>query len=160
MESLTHFRLISVTIATFNNPGSQLERLWLGEPAISCEAAARAKGVDLEHELKSLLLTTSRGPVLAHIRGTHQLSLRAVKKTLAADQAQLASLPELEDAGLARGAVHPFAPSLWELPQLVARDVLQLDWVTTNAGEASNYVIFDPRLLLSVPVVSVCDLER
>ena len=149
-----------MTTTAIDNPGLRLRRWRLSEPVIACEAAANAKGIDLEHELKSLLLKTSRGPTLVHIRGDQHLSLRAVKKFLVVDQALLASPSELHHLGLAPGAVHPFAPRLWESPQLVAREVLRLDWVTTNAGELMSYVAFDPQILLSAPAVSVGDFER
>jgi prolyl-tRNA editing enzyme YbaK/EbsC (Cys-tRNA(Pro) deacylase) len=144
----------------FDNPGPRLERLRLPQPVVSCDEAAGVKGVDLERELKSLLLTTSHGPVLVHVRGNHQLSLRAVKKALATHEARLASLSELTDLGSAPGTVHPFASALWELPQLVTQELLDLDWVTTNAGEASTYVVFGPQLLLAAPKASVGNFER
>ncbi|HTA14584.1 MAG TPA: YbaK/EbsC family protein [Solirubrobacteraceae bacterium] len=143
-----------------DNPGLRLQRWRLSEPVIACEAAASAKGIDLEHELKSLLLKTGHGPMLVHIRGDQHLSLRAVKRFLEVDQAFLASPAELRDLGLAPGAVHPFAPRLWESPQLIAREVLRLNWVTTNAGESTSYVVFDPQILLRAPAVSVGDFER
>lgn len=143
-----------------DNPGRRLERLRLTEPVLSCADAADAKGVDLERELKSLLLRTDHGQVLVSIRGDRMLSLRAIKLALDVDQARLASSRELEALSLAPGTVHPFAPAVWGMRQLVTRGVLQLDWVTTNAGESDRYVVFPPTLLLSAPAVSVGDFER
>lgn len=88
------------------------------------------------------------------------LSLRAIKLALNVAQARLAPDHELGALGLEPGTVHPFAPTLWDMKQLVTREVLRLDWVTTNAGEPDRYVVFDPALLLSAPAISVGDFER
>ena len=143
-----------------NNPGQRLKRLQLSEAVSSCADAAKAKGVGLERELKSLLLTTDQGQVLVSIRGNRRLSLRAIKHALAVDQARLASSSELKALGLAPGTVQPFASALWDMKQLVTQQVLRLDWVTTNAGEHDRYVVFPPTLLLNAPAISVGDFER
>jgi prolyl-tRNA editing enzyme YbaK/EbsC (Cys-tRNA(Pro) deacylase) len=143
-----------------DNPGSSLKRFRLAAPVSSCAEAAKAKGVDLEHELKSLLVTTDQGLVLAHTRGNRRLSLRAIKHTLGTDQARLAALSELGNIGLNRGTVCPFTPVLWTMRQVVAREVLGMAWVTTNAGEPDLYVVFDPLLLLRAPAISAGDFER
>lgn len=148
-----------MTTAAFDNPGAGLERRYLSQPVMSCEEAARAKGVELERELKSLLLRTSRGRVLVHVRGNRHLSLRMVKRSLGGEQAQLASRAELASLQLAPGTIHPFAPTLWRLPQLVTREILRLEWVTTNAGEANTYVVFEPHMLLAAPQVLVGAFE-
>jgi prolyl-tRNA editing enzyme YbaK/EbsC (Cys-tRNA(Pro) deacylase) len=129
-------------------------------PVTSCAEAAEAKGVDLEHELKSLLVATDHGLSLVHIRGTRRLSLRAVKRALDARQSHLASPSELHELGVAPGTVYPFAPVLWNMRQLVTREVLSMPWVTTNAGEQDRYVVFDPRLLMQAPAVLVGDYEQ
>jgi len=140
-------------------PGSWLRRFNLDRPVVSCESAAMAKGVALEHELKSLLLACDHGFVLAHVRGDQRLSLRAVKSTLALEQARLAAPSALESLGLSPGTIHPFHPNLWRLTQLITRQVLMLPWVTTNAGELTRYVRFDPVILLRARQFVIGDYE-
>jgi prolyl-tRNA editing enzyme YbaK/EbsC (Cys-tRNA(Pro) deacylase) len=144
---------ISVT-ASVDNPAEGLKRYVLSKPVISCASAAAAKGIPLGHELKSLVIEIESGLVVAHIPGDRRLSLRAVKRCLPTAQARLANLDGLD---LLPGTVHPFHALLWPLHHLVAHEVLDLGWVSTNAGELTTYVIFDPALLLRARRVSVDD---
>ena len=141
------------------NPGVALRRFTLAAPVVSCVEAAEAKGIDLERELKSLLIVTSTGPVLVHIRGNRRLSLRAIKRLLSVDEARLAPASDLQELGLAPGTVSPFASTLWAMRQLVTREILRLAWVTTNAGISDAYVMFEPAILLQAPTISVGDFE-
>jgi prolyl-tRNA editing enzyme YbaK/EbsC (Cys-tRNA(Pro) deacylase) len=132
----------------FENPGSWLRRFKLNDPVVSCESAAAAKGVGLGHELKTLVFEADLGLALAHLRGDRRLSLRAVKRCVPTRQAKLASVATLASLGVEPGTVTPFHPLLWGLPHVISRDVLDLNWVTTNAGVRDEYVVFDPVLLL------------
>jgi prolyl-tRNA editing enzyme YbaK/EbsC (Cys-tRNA(Pro) deacylase) len=147
-------------IRDFDNPGSWLACFELERPVVSCGEAAAAKGVALERELKSLLLTCDDGHVLVHLRGNRELSLRAVKRALASRQARLAERAELEALGLSPGTIHPFHSTLWAMPQLLTRAVLALPWVSTNAGRLDAYVVFDPFLLLRARNVAVGEFEE
>jgi prolyl-tRNA editing enzyme YbaK/EbsC (Cys-tRNA(Pro) deacylase) len=134
------------------NPAASLRRYVLPEPVVSCASAAAAKGIPLQHELKSLVIQTDAGLVVTHIPGDRSLSLRAVKRCLSTTQARLADLSDLD---LAPGTVHPFHARLWKLHHLVSREVLGLGWVSTNAGELTTYVVFDPMMLLCARHVSL-----
>jgi prolyl-tRNA editing enzyme YbaK/EbsC (Cys-tRNA(Pro) deacylase) len=121
----------------------------LAHPVVTCGEAASAKGVDLSRELKSLVLETSSGLAVAHIRGDAKLLLRAVKRELNVPEARLASTAALQTVGVSPGTVTPFAPMFHNLSHLVARSVLELDWVTTNSGTLTGYVVFRPTRLLN-----------
>lgn len=127
-----------------------LERFELDWPVISCESAARAKDVPLDHELKSLLITCDRGRhIVAHVRGGRRLSLRAVKRALKVREARLADPCDLDEYDIKPGSLCPFNEQLWPKTQLIAVEVLAMRWVTTNAGERDrkSYVVFSPQLL-------------
>jgi prolyl-tRNA editing enzyme YbaK/EbsC (Cys-tRNA(Pro) deacylase) len=147
-------------ITDLDNPSSWLPRFQLGGPVISCESAANAKGVPAEHELKSLLIDCDRGRVLAHVRGDRRLSLREIKKALALRQARLAAPQVLRGMGIAPGTLHPFHPALWPGVHLIARQVLAMPWVTTNAGKPDAYLVFTPLILLRATHLSVGDFEE
>jgi prolyl-tRNA editing enzyme YbaK/EbsC (Cys-tRNA(Pro) deacylase) len=141
-------------VAYPDNPGLRLRHLYLDRQVVSCESAAAAKGVALEHELKSLLITCDHGHVVAHVRGSRRLSLRAVKRALAVQQARLAGPLVLSDLELLPGTIHPFHPRLWQMVHLVTCQVLAMPWVTTNAGQLESYVVFDPQILRNLgPIV-------
>jgi prolyl-tRNA editing enzyme YbaK/EbsC (Cys-tRNA(Pro) deacylase) len=146
--------------APWSNPGPWLRRRALSAPVVSCRSAATAKRVPLDHELKSLLITCDHGyHVVAHVRGSRRLSLRAVKNALNVRQARLADLPDLAEFGAKPGTLSPFNRLLWIRTQLVAREVLAMRWVTTNAGDDRGYVVFAPELLLQAPNHLVGDFE-
>jgi prolyl-tRNA editing enzyme YbaK/EbsC (Cys-tRNA(Pro) deacylase) len=144
-------------MATVDNPGASLKHYVLPQRVVSCASAAAAKDIPLEHELKSLVIQTDSGLVVAHIPGDRNLSLRAVKRGLPTTQARLANV---NDLGLAPGTIHPFATKLWQLHHLVSREVFDLGWISTNAGTLTTFVVFDPRLLLRARRITVgayCD---
>jgi prolyl-tRNA editing enzyme YbaK/EbsC (Cys-tRNA(Pro) deacylase) len=145
----------------WSNPGLRLERRELSAPVVSCRSAAAAKDVPLEHELKSLLIACGHGyHIVAHVRGSRRLSLRAVKNALKVRQARLADLSDLAKFGAKPGTLSPFNDQLWVKKQLISRQVLALGWVTTNAGDDCGYVRFDPVLLLKARTHLVGEFEE
>jgi len=146
-------------IGEFENPGSWLLRFQLEKPVISCESAAAAKGIPLEHELKSLLIDCDQGRALAHVRGDRHLSLRDVKDALSLREAKLTSPELLRQMDIAPGTMHPFHPALWNGAHLITRQVLSLSWVSTNAGSSNEYVVFDPLVLLRAKYVTLGNFE-
>lgn len=145
----------------FETPLTWLQRFTLPYDVVTCDEAAAAKGVTLDRELKSLVLMTSAGCVVAHILGDDHLSLRSVKQALAVDEAHLMDAGGLDSLKLEPGRVSPFVPQLWELPQVVDPRVLGPAWVTTNDGTLNGYIVFDPLLLLRAEsIVTVRIAER
>jgi prolyl-tRNA editing enzyme YbaK/EbsC (Cys-tRNA(Pro) deacylase) len=144
----------------FENPSSWLQKFRLKRPAVSCTDAAEAKNIPLEHELKSLLLSSSRGLLLVHLRGDKRVSLRKVKNVLGADEARLAEPSVLARLGISPGTLHPFHPAMWTGLHLLASPVTQLPWVSTNAGRPDEYVVFDPMILTRATNLSVCEIEE
>ncbi|MCL2436362.1 MAG: YbaK/EbsC family protein [Lentimicrobiaceae bacterium] len=120
----------------------------LHHDVISCSEAAVAKGIPLENELKSLILTTSKGLYVLNIPGNENASLRSVKNALDVDEALLANIEQLSTLQVQPGTVCPFLPQLWCLPQLISKDILKLSFVSTNNGTKNQYIIFCPKLLL------------
>lgn len=144
----------------FDNPSSWLQTFRLDRSVVSCRDAAEAKSIPLEHELKSLLLASSRGLLLVHLRGNRRLSLRKVKTLLKLDEARLAEPSVLAQLGISPGTLHPFHSAMWNGPHLLARPVTQLPWVSTNAGTSDDYFVFDPMILLRASNLSVCEIEE
>jgi prolyl-tRNA editing enzyme YbaK/EbsC (Cys-tRNA(Pro) deacylase) len=144
----------------FSDPLRWLRVFDLPAPVVSCEDAADAKGIALERELKSLVLETDAGFVVAHMPGTYRISLRAVKRALSAAQARLATQEALERFGTSPGTVCPFLRSLWSLPQLIDPRLFLLRWVSTNAGDRKQYVVFDPILLSRAERVQITQIGK
>jgi prolyl-tRNA editing enzyme YbaK/EbsC (Cys-tRNA(Pro) deacylase) len=143
----------------FANPSAWLLRFQLAKPVISCQSAAAAKRIPLEHELKSLLIDCDQGRALAHIRGDRHLSLRDVKDALALREAKLTSPELVRQMGITPGTLHPFHFALWNGVHLITHQVLSLPWVSTNAGASNEYVVFDPLILLRARHITLGNFE-
>lgn len=140
--------------------GESLEAHWLPRKVLSCAEAALAKGIPVENELKTLILTLDFGEVVAvHVRGNRRLSLRAVKRYMKTEQALLMDVVNLASMGCVPGTVCPFLPPVWRVHQLISKEVLALDYVSTNNGTNTGYFLFSPKLLLQVPSCAVGEFE-
>lgn len=115
---------------------------------VTCRQAARAKNINTENELKTLILSTSNGYVALHICGNRQANLRDIKTALNCKQASLASPKELADLGLIPGAICPIIEPIWDFNHFISKHVLSLKYVSTNDGTRDGYYTFNPRVLL------------
>ncbi|HUP60251.1 MAG TPA: TIR domain-containing protein [Thermoanaerobaculia bacterium] len=141
-------------------PGPNMKVYALASPVVSCEEAAAAKGIPLDNELKTLILTTKRGYVALHILGNGEASLRAVKNAMDAREASLAPLAALSALGLQPGTVCAVKDPVWSLPHLITRRVFSKDMVSTNNGTHRGFYRFHPSVLLEADSVMVGDFER
>jgi prolyl-tRNA editing enzyme YbaK/EbsC (Cys-tRNA(Pro) deacylase) len=141
-------------------PGKQLQALHLNAPVITCEEAARARGIPLAQELKTLLLQTHNGIVAIHLPGDGVLSLRKVKARIETAQAYLADPEELQQLGLTPGTVSAVLDPIWSMPHLISRRLLRMNKVTTNNGTLTGYFEFDPGVLAEAADVIVDDFEK
>jgi prolyl-tRNA editing enzyme YbaK/EbsC (Cys-tRNA(Pro) deacylase) len=141
-------------------PGKRLRVLHLEASVVTCEEAARARGVPLAQELKTLLLQTHHGIVAAHLPGDGVLSLRKVKARLETAQAYLADPEELQQLGLTPGTVSAVLDPIWSMPHLISRRLLSMSKVTTNNGTLTGYFEFDPAVLAEAADVIVDDFEK
>jgi prolyl-tRNA editing enzyme YbaK/EbsC (Cys-tRNA(Pro) deacylase) len=131
----------------------------LEEEVVSCKDAARARGVPLGNELKTLILDTSVGPMALHIRGDRLASLRKVKNRLGCKEACLCPPARLRELGAGPGRVNPFASKIWTLTHLISQSLLRVEYLTTNRGTLKDYVKFSPRLLLRAKEKIVDDFD-
>lgn len=139
---------------TTNQPTNLLT---LEKDVFSCDDAAKAKGIPLKNELKSLVIVTSKGEYLLHLRGDRLANWRTLKKLLQCDQVFLAPPEVLAKYDCCHGTVNPFNEKLAKLPQIVSRELLELEFVSTNAGTHRTYVKFDPKLLSEMGEVIFID---
>jgi prolyl-tRNA editing enzyme YbaK/EbsC (Cys-tRNA(Pro) deacylase)/methylase of polypeptide subunit release factors len=127
---------------------------------ITCIDAANAKMIPLEHELKSLVLKTDKGLYILSLSGKNFADFRAVKKTLGVEEAHMASDAELTSLGLKKGAVCPVLKILWNMPQLVSKEVFDLQYVSTNSGKLNECIMFSPNELLKHQKLLIGEFSR
>ncbi|MEO7717210.1 MAG: YbaK/EbsC family protein [Capsulimonas sp.] len=141
------------------SPGLKLEVFSHSAPVVTCEEAAFSKSRLLDDELKTLLLWTDRGWLIVNTIGSKRISLRAIKKFYKVKQARLASPDEINELNLKRGAVSMLLEPIWSLPTITDPDVFNRENISTNNGTLMGYFIFNPRLLLSAPRMTVASVE-
>jgi len=145
--------------ASAPEPGPEMKVFQLAEPVVSCEDAAEAKGIPLQQELKTLLLSTQKGFVALHLPGDGEASLRSVKRALEISEACLATPEELEEFGLQPGTVCAVKDPIWSLPHLISRRVMDMKMVSTNNGTLRGFYRFHPAVLLEADSVMLGDFE-
>lgn len=138
----------------------KLKEYKLDRPVVTCEEAARAKGIPLENELKTLLLETSNGLVAVELPGDAKVSLRKIKDVLEVKNAHLAAPEILAELGLKPGTVSAVCAPVWDMPHLVSMRLLNIDEVSTNSGKKDGYYRFEPSLLLKAENVKIGDFEK
>jgi len=134
-------------------PGLNYEIKSLKHNVVSCLEASTAKGLPLQNELKSLILSTSSYICVVHLPGNKNVNLRSIKRKLNVNEVYLASRDILASLDVPPGTVCPFVDSIWKLPQLVSEDLIDLQFVSTNAGELNRYIVFNPQVILQNPNV-------
>jgi len=145
---------------TYTPPGLTMETQHLKKPVISCEEAAKEKGIPLENELKSLILITDSGFVTVHLPGNSVLSLREVKNMFNTSEACLADKEDLAKLGVTAGTVSAVLEPVWSLPHLISKRLLTLNYVSTNNGTKTGYFKFDPVLLMQSKNFILGEFER
>jgi len=123
----------------------------LPNDVITCLDAASTKMIPLQNELKSLVLKTDNGLCILSLMGNMYADFREVKRFLGVDEACMASEDELKTLGLKKGAVCPVLNTVWEMPQLVSKEIFDLEYVSTNAGTLNECIVFNPKELLKHP---------
>ena len=129
-------------------PGEKFELFDLDHDVITCEQAAKAKRIPLQNELKTIISRTPDGLIALHLRGDRQVYWRAVKSILDVKEAEMISEDELAKLHLSPGTVSAVLDPVWSMPHLISREVIQLDFVSTNNSTRRQYFRFDPLTLL------------
>lgn len=138
----------------------KLKEYKLERPVVTCEEAARAKGIPLENELKTLLLETSNGLVAVELPGDAYASLRKIKDFLNVKQAYMATPETLAKLGLESGTISTVRTPIWDMLHLVSKRLLKIDEISTNSGKKNGYYRFEPSLLLKAKNVKIGDFEK
>ena len=145
-------------VLTHISPALELQVFSHSAPVVTCEEAALSKGRLLEDELKTLLLWTDRGWLIVNTIGSKRISLRAIKNLYKVKQARLASPAEINELNIKRGAVSMLLEPIWSLPTITDPEVFNRENISTNNGALTGYYIFDPRLLLGAPRMTIASV--
>lgn len=132
----------------------------LEKPVVTCKDAARAKGIPLNCELKTLILTTPLGYVALELPGDATASLRKVKAMLEVKQAHLVDPTILLKFRLEPGAISALRSPVWEMPHLISKRLLSLPFLSTNSGHNKGYYLFHVSLLLKANKVLIGDYDN
>ncbi len=150
-----------------NPPGQLMKSFGIKKSVVSCENAAKERGVPLANELKTLILYSTRyGLVAVHLPGDGTLSLRKVKNALEsrdvclADPEDLYKFGENHNTNITAGTVCAVLNPVWSMHHLISRRLLSLEYVTTNNGTKTAFFKFEPWILLKARSVLEGDFEK
>ena len=134
---------------------------------VSCMDAVVARKIELESELKSILLKIEREFCIVHMRANKALSSKKIKPFFRDHLRyykkgfRFASYEELRYFGIASGLVSPFHPRLDDLKQFVCKQIIESDTILyTNDGSYTGYVTFSPILLTLIDNVIIGDFSE
>jgi prolyl-tRNA editing enzyme YbaK/EbsC (Cys-tRNA(Pro) deacylase) len=102
------------------------------KPVYTCREAALARSVPLHNELKTLLIIYDNNMALLNLPGDRRIDRKCVRVALPTHEFRLANTKEIAALRLTRGIISPL--SLVGCRSLVDCEVLDLEWITTNAG--------------------------
>ncbi|MGL1886699.1 MAG: YbaK/EbsC family protein [Reichenbachiella sp.] len=117
-----------------------------------CIESAEARGVELERELKHLVIQSDTSRFMIHIQAHKKVSFPLLKKITNCKNMELADLSELN---IRKGEVSPFRSEFWDMPHIIDSSVLELEWMTTNDGTRTGFIRFNPMVLLRAPSVVI-----
>lgn len=137
-----------------------VQRGELSKSVVTCAEAAAAKGIPLKNELKSLILQTSNGIIALHTPGNESASLRAIKNHLRVKEAHLASKPILAQLKLSPGEICPFLYPVLEMPHLISGELMNNEFLSTNDGTKTGYLLFPPSELLKLENKAFGDFSK
>ena len=148
-------------ISSSKPPGEDMEIHQLETKMLTLDQAAKAKGIDLANELKTIILATSRGFVALHLRGDREPNLTEVKEFLGIAEAYPLSVDKLKEPplDLTPGTISAVLEPVWSLPHLISLSLLALDKVSTNAGTLNSYYYFEPKILLQAESREIGDFD-
>lgn len=144
----------------YQPPGQRMKPFFLDHEVVTCEEAAKARGISLQNELKTLILKTPTGLIAAHICGDSELSLNAVKNATVERNLRIADPENLASIGLQAGTVCPILNPVWEMSHIISKRVLSLNFVMTNNGTKTGYFKFDPVFLTNANSFIIGNFER
>ena len=120
--------------------------LFQTKPVYTCREAALARSVPLHNELKTLLIVYHNEMALLNLPGDRRIDRRCVRVALPAHEFRLADTKEMAALRLTRGIISPL--SLVGCRSLVDAEVLDLEWITTNAGSLTVGIKIEVQALL------------
>jgi prolyl-tRNA editing enzyme YbaK/EbsC (Cys-tRNA(Pro) deacylase) len=134
-------------------PGLEMTPRWTAVEVVTCEEACKVRGHELNRELKSIILTTSRGLSVVHLSADRMVDLRKVKKSLGVAEARAADPEQLLAMEIGPGTVCAVLEPVWSMQHLVDTAIFKTQEMFTNNGTRNGYFSFDPDIFKSAKSV-------
>lgn len=124
------------------------------QAVVTCEDAARARGIPLRQELKTLMLFANQQLTAVHLSGADRLIRRAVRRTVHAHDIRFVRVDELRLWDLEPGTINP-----WSVPadtvHLVCLRALAIPVLATNDRTLTGSYFFSSSVLRELPGVEI-----
>lgn len=109
-----------------------------------CDSVPYARGTPIEIELKSLILDSKNGQLVAHIPAKNRLSLKKLKDFLNIKDLSLAATKHLTAKP---GRICALAEPVSSIPSVVCDSIFEQKVITTNDSTIHGFLLFSPKIL-------------
>jgi prolyl-tRNA editing enzyme YbaK/EbsC (Cys-tRNA(Pro) deacylase) len=113
---------------------------------VSCEDAAKARGIKLDLELKSILMQSKFHTFAVHIRGSDKINSKHVKLAVNSKSLRFLRVEELAVYNLHSGLINPWNIEFCDY-HLLCEKIFKNEFMTTNNGTFTQGVKFSPNEL-------------
>ena len=121
----------------------------------TCQEAASARGIDINEELKTIILKIGHKRIAVHLRGGDMINSRLIQ-SLFRHRSRFLSMDELKYYNLAKGLVNPWNIKFCEY-NLIATNILNYEYMYTNNSKLDEGVKFQTQILLNLPNIIIGD---
>lgn len=122
---------------------------------VSCQEAVLARNINLNEELKSIIVNIKGEFFVIHLRGSQRIDSKKILKIFnipfkKKKSFRFATLNELKYGfNVEPGLICPFTRKIWNCKHIISNELIKKnDFVYTNNGTFFGYVKFKPTILL------------
>lgn len=128
------------------------------QPVVTCAEAAKARGISIAEELKTILLKVSHKKISINIRGNDKIDSKAIRKLFNNKHIRFLSEEELKHFNLSKGLVNP-----WNIPfceyNLISTNIFEQSFMYTNNSKYTEGVKFPTKELLHLSNIIIGDFS-
>ena len=119
-------------------------------PVVTCKEASIARGININEELKTILLKVSHKKISVHLKGGDRINSKMIKKLFKSKHIRFLSTEELKRLNLEKGLINPWNTPFCEY-NLISLNVFELSTMYTNNSQYDEGIRFSTQRLLRLP---------
>lgn len=127
-------------------------------PVVTCDEAAKARGISIDEELKTILLKVSHKNISVNLKGGDKINSKAIRKLFNDKHIRFLSEEELGYFDLKKGLVNP-----WNIPfceyNLISSNIFEQNFMYTNNSKYTEGVKFPTKELFHLSNIIIGDFS-